>query len=160
MWRWNINSWDYEQCSWCREIRQKYHLRFKIAEKLGLNEEVIQKFDELKDYALCPLHKELTVHPAYAKSLRKFKVTCEEHYELAEEPAIVFEWWSNKNDYKAVLLTGSKCIDFYKNGNFVATLTNHNLIAELLTLLSRDELEMIENFLKEEEEKEEVKEFC
>ncbi|HDH45017.1 MAG TPA: hypothetical protein ENG66_06485 [Thermococcus sp.] len=163
---WKVDSWDYGFCSWCEEIRQKYGIRFRIANKLGLNKEIIQKFDDLRRFAMCPLHKELTVHPAFAKSLGKFSVSCDDgvNEDLAGEPAIIFKWWSNNNDYKAVLRVESKCIDFYKNGDFIATLTNHNLIAELLTLLSKDELEMIEKFLekflKELKEFEEKTEIC
>jgi len=159
-----VDSWDVYSCSWCEEIRYKYAIRFRIANEVGLNDDVLQKFDNLRRFATCPLHRELTVHPAHAKSIRKFEIKFVDDYnqkyveykdgdEIIFIPAVVFEWWSNINTYKAIWTLDDNKIEFWKNDEFIATLTNHNLIAELLTLCSKEELEAIENFIRKHKEK-------
>ena len=149
VWWKKVNSWSPELCEWCEEIKFKYHIRTAIAEQSGLDEPIVQEFDNLSHFATCPLHKELTVHPSFAKDLRKFGIGFDsEKIDVdVEIPIVIFNWWSNSYDYQAKWIVFRNVIDFYKNGNYVATLPNQNLIKELLILCSKEELEKISEFI-------------
>ena len=155
-----VTSWYPSECKWCAEIRQKYALRKEIVEMLELPE-IANRFENLQHYARCPVHRLITASPRDQKAIGKFSISIE-----AEREAIVFQWWTNSYDYRVVWEPRKYILTFERDpedddGKCTwATISvfdvndNPQLLQELLTLCSKEELQEILNFIEKITEKE------
>jgi len=100
-----VDSLYLENCSWCKEVREKYSLRAKIAARIGLQK--TEDFKELTTYGCCPFHKLLTCYPDEQKHMGKFSVT------TTTKDGKVFllvNWYSNKHNYALMLDLSNKTV--------------------------------------------------